>query len=124
MMPSAAKHMDAMRTRNNHSMTLDVDAEITKTSFGYMGKQQLKGMYSTKNRSIYEPGTDIKRNASVAVVDYKYAPKLFNSSRKNLGTLDGLGSTVGGDSQRGGAPKMFVEGISKSPSNAVVGSHT
>lgn len=70
-----------------------MDAEITKTSFGYMAKSQLKGMYSTKNRAD-ERNTDIKRNASVAVVDNRHAPKLFNSSRKNFTNLDYMGSTI------------------------------
>lgn len=86
-------------------------------------------MYSTKNR-VDERNTDIKRNASVAVVDSRHAPKLFNSSRKNFTNLDYMGSTIEKDttqshrgigSQLGGSgPKIFVEGISKSPSNAAI----
>lgn len=132
-MPGGARHADALRTRNNQSMTLDVDAGATKTSFGYMGKSQLKGMYSAKNRGPIGHGIDIKRNASVAVVHHGHAPKLFNSSRKGFANLENLNSTMDRESHRGlgsalkgaiSGPKMFVEGISKSPSNAVVGSHT
>ena len=66
----------------------------------------------------------------MAVVDHRHAPKLFNSSRKNFTNLDYMGSTIekettqshrGLGSQLGGSgPKIFVEGISKSPSNAVI----
>jgi len=56
-----------------------------------MGKSSLKGMNSTRNRGQFN-NTDIKRNASMAVVNNLTAPKLFNSSRKNF-AMDNLNST-------------------------------
>ena len=71
----------------NQSMTIDVqDADSVRGAFGYMARSQMKGMYTTKNQS------DIKRNASVAVVTKYHAPKLFNSSRKNFN--DPMNSTI------------------------------
>jgi hypothetical protein len=93
------------------------DPSIKGNAFAYMGRSKMKGMYTAKN------GSDIKRNASVAVVNKHHAPKLFNSSRKNFNDpmnstnekLDGMSSQVAIGMTSG--PKLFVDGISKSPSN-------
>jgi len=61
-----------------------------------MGKSSLKGMNSTRNRGQFN-NTDIKRNASMAVVNNLTAPKLFNSSRKNF--MDNFNATGPQDGQ-------------------------
>ena len=110
---------DAVSQRNQSKMTIEVqDDQSTRGAFGYMARSQMKGMYTTKNQP-----TDIKRNSSVAVVNKYHAPKLFNSSRKNFNDpmnstvekIDGMSSQLNIGITSG--PKLFIDGISKSPSN-------
>jgi hypothetical protein len=102
----------------NQTMTIDVrEDNSVKGNYGYMANSQMKGMYTAKN------GSDIKRNASVAVVNKYHVPKLFNSSRKGyndpmdstIEKMDGMSSQVAIGVNSG--PKLFIDGISKSPSN-------
>jgi hypothetical protein len=113
---------DAASLKN--SIMIDVQEETSNKdrSLGYMARSQMKGMYSTKNYN----NSDIKRNASVAVVNKYHAPKLFNSSRKNFNDpmnstiekIDGLSSQINIGINPG--PKLFIDGISRSPVNARV----
>jgi hypothetical protein len=72
-------------------MTLDVGGGVdVHDPVAYMGRSSLKEVNSTRNRNQFN-NTDIKRNASMAVVNNLTAPKLFNSSRKNF--MQNLNST-------------------------------
>jgi hypothetical protein len=95
-------------------MTIDNQEEpsVKGAAFGYMGRSKMKGMYTAKNG-----GGDIKRNASVAVVNKHHAPKLFNSSRKNFNDplnstnekIDGMTSQAAIGLNSGS--KLFIDGI-------------
>lgn len=103
---SDLQHQAALRNRNQ-SMTLELGGRIVgqeasgdDPSMQYLGKSRVDGMYSTRNRSKFNQ-SDIKRNASVAVVGHLGATpqpnKLISSSRKHMiGQDPGLvmGNTV------------------------------
>jgi len=92
-------HLQAVLRNRNQSMTLDLGGKIAAHeasreelgSMKYLGKSRVEGMYSARNRGQFNQ-TDIKRNASVAVVGHlgeaAQQNKLFSSSRKQIGGHD------------------------------------
>lgn len=90
---SDLQNQAAFRNRNQ-SMTLELagqnvgpDATGDDPSMQYLGKSKVDGMHSSRNRAKFNQ-SDIKRNASVAVVGHLGATPQANqrlaSSRKNI----------------------------------------